>query len=427
MGSGSPARSTAVTAAGPARRGYIDADRAWFFGADSCVIRDLAPYAVAPMVRLLGRPDRFTWYCTASACRYRSDPGTVTPVHGNAAIGIGQWGDVIGRVEVAYRPWAGTVEASMTAYGSTGSLRSELDDPPLPDRPGQGEGDRRVRPDAAGPDRRRVPGEARRRRHDGAGDHRRPPVRGRRDRAGGSGVSTRAFDHWWAEAVRPRVLIARLIPRAGRPLVAGLLLVNVVLGVAPVAFVVASSIVIGSVPDAVAGGVGSAVWDRLIVTFLVASAIFVLQQALAPVQVALGELMRRRVDGYVHQRIMTVALAGAGIAPMEDQDALDAMKEAGRGIDGSRRPRGRPAPACSRSSPGTPAWPGSRCSSASRSRGSPRRRSPRPSWCSATATAAGCAGTRPSGARRSRPSGTRSTCATSACAPKRRRSCGCSA
>ncbi|WP_327000934.1 Gfo/Idh/MocA family oxidoreductase [Dactylosporangium sp. NBC_01737] len=126
------------TAAGPARRGYIDADRAWFFGADSCVIRDLAPYAVAPMVRLLGRPDRFTWYRNGVRLPVPVRPeGTVTPVHGNAAIGIGQWGDVIGRVEVAYRPWAGTVEASMTAYGSTGSLRCDLDDPPLPDRPGR--------------------------------------------------------------------------------------------------------------------------------------------------------------------------------------------------------------------------------------------------------------------------------------------------
>ncbi|RFS43458.1 ATP-binding cassette domain-containing protein [Micromonospora craniellae] len=130
-------------------------------------------------------------------------------------------------------------------------------------------------------------------------------------------------------------MIARLTPQAGWPLVVGLLLVNLVLGLVPVAFVIATSLVIGAVPDAVTGGRNSPAWDRLVVSFLVASSIFVLQQVLAPVQVALGELMRRRVDGNVHERIMTTALAAVSIAPMEDQDALDALKEASRGIDGS--------------------------------------------------------------------------------------------
>lgn len=149
------------------------------------------------------------------------------------------------------------------------------------------------------------------------------------------------FDAWWVEAVVPRWSIARLTPSAGRPLVLALLLVNVVLGVAPVLFVLATSIVVGTVPNAVDGGVGSDGWDRLTISFVVASGVFVVQQALGPIQVALGDLMRRRVDGQVHQRIMTAALSSVGIAPMEDQDALDALKEASRGIDGSMETPGQ--------------------------------------------------------------------------------------
>ncbi|WP_317985215.1 Gfo/Idh/MocA family oxidoreductase [Micromonospora craniellae] len=128
----------AFLAAGPARRGYIDASRAWFFGAESCVIRDLGPYVVAPMVRLLGRPDQFAWHRNGVRLPVPVRPvGAVIPVYGNAAVGVGRWGDVIGRIEVAYRPWLPRVEASMTAVGSTGELSFDLDDPPLPDRPGR--------------------------------------------------------------------------------------------------------------------------------------------------------------------------------------------------------------------------------------------------------------------------------------------------
>ncbi len=48
-------------AAGPARRGYVDESRRWFFGPDSCVVRDLAPYPVSALVRVAGVPSEFNW------------------------------------------------------------------------------------------------------------------------------------------------------------------------------------------------------------------------------------------------------------------------------------------------------------------------------------------------------------------------------
>jgi len=142
------------------------------------------------------------------------------------------------------------------------------------------------------------------------------------------------WDRWWDEAVAPRLMIVRYLPAAGSGLVAILTVVNLLLGLSPVAFVVATSVVVGRVPDALAGGVGSPAWEGLVTAFLAAAGLFVVQQALVPVQTSLGELVKRRVDGHIHDRIMRAALRSTGIGPMEDQAALDALKEASRRLDG---------------------------------------------------------------------------------------------
>jgi ATP-binding cassette subfamily B protein len=133
--------------------------------------------------------------------------------------------------------------------------------------------------------------------------------------------------------------IARLVPSAGRGLVAVLLGVNIVLGLLPVAFVLATSVMIGLVPDAVTGGVGSAEWRNLVVAFVAAASVFVAAQILAPLQTALGELMARRVDGRVHQRLVAAALKSAGIGPLEDQRLLDSLGAAVQALEfGFRTP-----------------------------------------------------------------------------------------
>lgn len=68
---------------------------------------------------------------------------------------------------------------------------------------------------------------------------------------------------WWGEAVGQRIAVLRILPLAGRGLVAALLAEDVVLGLLPVAFVVAASAVVGQVPAAVAGGTGPAAWADL--------------------------------------------------------------------------------------------------------------------------------------------------------------------
>lgn len=134
--------------------------------------------------------------------------------------------------------------------------------------------------------------------------------------------------------------IAALVPSGGAGLVSLLIALNVVLGVLPIVFVVATSVMVGRVPEAVAGGVGSAKWESLVIAFGIAASAFVAQQIIAPLQAALGELLSRRVDGYVFDRLIGASLRSTGIGPLEDQRLLDDLTQAVTTLEQSFRTPG---------------------------------------------------------------------------------------
>ncbi|MDI5936643.1 hypothetical protein BSA16_05535 [Micromonospora sp. Rc5] len=139
---------------------------------------------------------------------------------------------------------------------------------------------------------------------------------------------TSGFRKRWRESVaRSHWEIVRYLPVGGPTLVGALLLVNVVLGALPVVFVVATSVLVGRVPEAVRAGTSSAAWDALMASFAVAAASFLAQQLMGPAQHALGELLKRRIDGRFIDRAMASALHSTGIGPMEDAETLDALAE----------------------------------------------------------------------------------------------------
>lgn len=123
--------------------------------------------------------------------------------------------------------------------------------------------------------------------------------------------------------------ILRLLPRGGPALVAVLALVNLVLGVLPVVFVIATSVLLGRVPAAVRAGLDSPAWHALTQAFLVAAIAFVAQQIIAPAAASLGALLARRVDREVYDELMAASLSSAGIAPLEDQEVQDELRVAG--------------------------------------------------------------------------------------------------
>jgi ATP-binding cassette subfamily B protein len=135
------------------------------------------------------------------------------------------------------------------------------------------------------------------------------------------------------ELITARRHIFDLARKAGPGLVAGLTFVHLLLGLLPVAFVVATAVVLGRVPAAVTGGLHSPAWGSLIDAFLVAASVFVAQQVLAPVGATLGELLARRADGLVYGDLMSVSMRSADIRPLEDQEALDELRTATRELE----------------------------------------------------------------------------------------------
>ncbi len=138
--------------------------------------------------------------------------------------------------------------------------------------------------------------------------------------------------------------IARLTPSGGRAAVALLVLLNVVAGLLPVLFVLGTSVMIGRVPGAVAGGVGSAEWRELVQSFVLAASAFLLDQLLAPIRISLGDLLARRIDGQVYRRLIRASLKSEGIGPLEDQRLLDELSQAVTTLEQSVR---TPGLACS--------------------------------------------------------------------------------
>ncbi|OLF19139.1 ABC transporter ATP-binding protein [Actinophytocola xanthii] len=147
----------------------------------------------------------------------------------------------------------------------------------------------------------------------------------------------------WLRQLTARRDIAALLPRAGSGLVAALAGANLLLGVLPVVFAVATALVLGGVPAAVEAGSDSAAWSALVAAFGVAAAAFVARQLLAPAERALAELAARRVDGGVFDELMAAALRSPGLGPLEDQQALDALRTAAREVEFGVRSPGRAA------------------------------------------------------------------------------------
>ncbi|MDQ2583926.1 ABC transporter ATP-binding protein [Saccharothrix yanglingensis] len=158
-----------------------------------------------------------------------------------------------------------------------------------------------------------------------------------------TGIGNRSWVRAAREQWAARRDIARLLPRAGGPLVAASVGVNLLLGCLPVVFTVATAMVLGRVPAAVDAGVDSGAWDSLVAVFGVAAGAFVARQLLSPVERALGELTTRRVDGLVFDELMAASLRGPGLGPLEDQRALDALRTAAREVEFGVQSPGRAA------------------------------------------------------------------------------------
>ncbi|MGX4653391.1 ABC transporter ATP-binding protein [Micromonospora sp. SCSIO 07396] len=131
-----------------------------------------------------------------------------------------------------------------------------------------------------------------------------------------------------ANLLRARWQTVRLLRRGGAGLVTALVVANLLLGLLPVLFVVATSILLGRVPAAVAGGLSSPAWDSLVSAFVAAALAFVAPQVIAPLRASLGDLAGRRIDQQVHDELMAASLSPVGVAPLEDEENQDRLRVA---------------------------------------------------------------------------------------------------
>ncbi|MGW6929777.1 ABC transporter ATP-binding protein [Lentzea sp. NPDC054927] len=147
---------------------------------------------------------------------------------------------------------------------------------------------------------------------------------------------------WWHiykdERIEPRLQLLRELRGVAGPLAIWLALLNVLVGVLPGGFMIASSIVVGRAPAAVVGGLGSPAWGSLVVAFAVSAGLLFVQQLLAPLSVSLGRVLKHRVDGEFHDQILAASLRSTGIAGLEDHKAAGDLWLAAEQLERGRTP-----------------------------------------------------------------------------------------
>ena len=118
-----------------------------------------------------------------------------------------------------------------------------------------------------------------------------------------------------------RWLLARQLPGISRPLTT-LLGTLIVLGVVQsLGFVLATGVLVGAVPDAIGGGLGSAAGTRLLTALAVVVVLFVVGQVVEPLRSAVADTLGRRLEGHLRARIIAASVGlhpPMGIGHLED-------------------------------------------------------------------------------------------------------------
>ena len=132
----------------------------------------------------------------------------------------------------------------------------------------------------------------------------------------------------WRELAERQLQLTRLIAqtdaRAGA-ILAALVLIGAGL---PVAFNLATGVLIGSVPAAVAAGLDSAAGHRLELVLLLVGGLFVVQEVAAPLRSLASAHLGRRLNLALRERTMRAVLAPPGVSHLEDPALLDKVNQA---------------------------------------------------------------------------------------------------
>jgi ATP-binding cassette subfamily B protein len=123
-----------------------------------------------------------------------------------------------------------------------------------------------------------------------------------------------------------RLAVLRVVPYGGKLVVPATIL-QIVSGLMPVAFIVATSAIVGRVPAAVSHGLDSPEWRSLRNTLLVAGALFVAQQVLGPLQFTVGQMLAWRIDDRLRERAAFASFGPVGVSALEEPGTFDTLAD----------------------------------------------------------------------------------------------------
>jgi ATP-binding cassette, subfamily B, bacterial len=128
------------------------------------------------------------------------------------------------------------------------------------------------------------------------------------------------------ERIAFRLAVLRIFPYGGRMLVPAVVL-QLLSGLTPVAFIVATSAIVGRVPAAVAHGLGSAEWRSLRNALIVAGVLFVGQQMISPLQFLLAQNLAWKIEDRLRERAALASFGPIGVAALEEPETFDTLAD----------------------------------------------------------------------------------------------------
>jgi ATP-binding cassette subfamily B protein len=128
------------------------------------------------------------------------------------------------------------------------------------------------------------------------------------------------------ERIHFRLSVLRVFPYAGK-LLWPAAAIQLLSALAPVAFIVATSAIVGRVPGAVEHGLDSPEWRSLRNALIVAGILFVAQQMIGPLQFTLAQTLAWKIEDQLRERAALASFAPVGIAALEQPDTFDALAD----------------------------------------------------------------------------------------------------
>jgi ATP-binding cassette subfamily B protein len=123
-----------------------------------------------------------------------------------------------------------------------------------------------------------------------------------------------------------RLAVVRVFPYGGRLLVPAVVL-QLLAGVMPVAFIVTTSAIVGRVPGAVRHGLGSPEWRSLRDVLIVAGVLFVAQQMIGPLQYTIAQILAWRIEDQLRERAALASFGPVGVSALEEPETFDTLAD----------------------------------------------------------------------------------------------------